>query len=62
MENILVDNDQVYYKIKVNGKLVGTQYTSEFLAEQAKIQLTEEEQGTAAIVPVNSQGLEVLLG
>lgn len=62
MNNVLVDNEQVYYKIKVKGKLVGTQYSSEFLAEQAKIQLSEEEQCSAAIVPVNAQGLEILFG
>ena len=61
-QNILTDNTNVYYAVKVNGMIVTQKFTSAQMAEQAKEQLSAEAKMLAEVVTVTSAGQELLLG
>lgn len=54
-------NDQTYYVVKVNGVAVTTP-TSQAIAEQHKAALPVDSQKLAEVVPVKSDGKEILFG
>ena len=54
--------DVVYYAIKINGQVVGPKHRSVFMAEQAIQQLSETHRSIAEVVPVTTDGKELLLG
>jgi len=63
MNNIITDDmDVVYYVIKVNGVAVSTTFAEKLVAEMAKNNLPEEQRLLAEVVPVTSDGKQVLLG
>ncbi len=61
-ENILTDSEQQLYAVSVNGKIVSPSYvTAQAAQDQIKL-LGEAHQSIAEVVPVTSDGLQVLLG
>ena len=62
MEQMLIDSEQVYYVIKVNGNVVSQPFTERMVAEMQKSQMPAETQLLAEIVPVTSDGRQVLFG
>ena len=62
MDNTITDsNDKIFYVIRVNGRVVSTQFTDRVVAEVAKQDLPPEQQVVAEVVPVTADGLELLL-
>ena len=61
-EEMLTNSDNVLFGIKVNGKLINEKYVNRILAEQAKLNLPENERLVAEIVAVTEDGKELLLG
>lgn len=61
MEHIKEEVDQVSYVVKVNGVAISTP-TSRALAEQQKNNLPEESRLLAEVVPVTSDGNQILFG
>ena len=55
------DQPTTYYAIKAHGVVSG-RYTHQILAEQAKQQLPENDRTSAVVVPVDSNGRELLFG
>jgi len=63
MDNMITDDmDVVYYVVKVNGVAVSTRFTERMMAEMAKNNLPEEQKMLAEVVPVTTDGKQVLLG
>jgi len=63
MNNMITDDiDVVYYVVKVNGVPVSTTFTERMMAEMAKNNLPEEQKMIAEVVPVTTEGKQVLLG
>ena len=62
MTNLMDDQSAIFYVVRVNGQDKSGKLTSQMLAEMAKSKLTEEEQMIAEVVPVNSNGQQLLLG
>lgn len=54
--------NELKYVVKVNGKVISRQFTSSQQAETFLSTLNESDQSIAQIVPVDTQGREVLLG
>lgn len=61
-QNILTDNNQTFYAVMVNGKLVSPRYATSALAEDKIKHLSEEHQVIAEVVPVTNNGQQILLG
>lgn len=56
------DNEtQTFFAVMVNGK-EKSRFTEKTLADNALIQLTEAEKATAVVVPVTSEGKQLLFG
>lgn len=62
MEQILTDNEQVKYVIKVNGNIVSPAFADRMVAEMRKSELPPETQMVAEVVPVTEDGRQVLFG
>jgi len=63
MNNIITDDmDVVYYVVQVNGIPVSTRFNERMMAEMAKNGLPEEQKMIAEVVPVTTDGKQVLLG
>lgn len=54
-------NDQIYYVVKVNGVAV-TPPTTQALAEAKRAELPKESQHLAEVVPVTTDGKQILFG
>lgn len=59
---MLTDNEQVMYAVSVNGQIVTQPCTTASAAEAQILQLSEAMQTSARVVPVTSDGRQVLLG
>lgn len=64
MEEMLTNDDPtvVQYVIKVNGIPVSAPFGDKMLAEMARNNLPEEQRMIAEVVPVTSDGKQILLG
>lgn len=63
MNNIITDDmDVVYFVVQVNGVAVSTKFSERMMAEMARNGLPEEQRMLAEIVPVTTDGKQVLLG
>ena len=63
MQNIITDSgDVIYYVIRVNGAAVSDRFENSMLAEMEKQNLPEEMKRIAEIIPVTSDGKQMLLG
>ena len=60
--NDLNEVEQTKYAVKVHGNIVSMAYSTPQQAEEAIKVLIEAHQSIAEVVPVTSQGLEILLG
>ena len=62
MKQFLTDNDDnIKYQVVVNGSVLAER-SSKHLAESFISQLTTEQQNIANIVPITSDGKQILLG
>lgn len=59
---ILTDNTVIYYIVRVNGQNMSVPFNSVQLAEMEKAKLPPDMQMIAEVVPVTSEGKELLLG
>ncbi len=63
MNNLIMDNgDVVYYVVKVNGVEISTRFNERLVAEMAKNNLPNEQKMIAEVVPITTDGKQVLLG
>jgi hypothetical protein len=63
MNNLITDDmDVVYFVVQVNGVPVSTRFSERMMAEMAKSNLPEEQKMIAEVVPVTTDGKQVLLG
>jgi hypothetical protein len=64
MEQVLTNDDPnvVQYVIKVNGVPVSAPFGDKMLAEMAKNNLPEEQRMIAEVVPITTDGKQILLG
>lgn len=63
MNNEIIENgDVVYYVLRVNGQNMTGKLESKMLAEMEKQKLSPELRELAEIVPVTSDGSQLLLG
>lgn len=63
MENILIDDENTLrYVVMVNGVEVSPRYQTPQLAEMQLINLAENQQAIAEVVPVTEGGAKLLLG
>jgi len=63
MNNIITDNmDVVYFVGRINGQEVTTRFNDRMMAEMAINNLPEEQKLLAEVVPVTTDGKQVLLG
>jgi len=62
MTQILNDNQQIYYVVRVNGSNITTPVTSRHVAETTLNSLPPETQALAEIVSVTTDGKEFLFG
>jgi len=63
VNNIITDDmNVVHYVVKVNGVEVSTRFGERMMAEMAKSNLPEEQKMIAEVVPVTTDGKQVLLG
>ncbi len=60
---VLTNDDtlQTFFAVMVNGK-EKFRFTEKFLAESALVQLDDDEKTSAVVVPVTSDGKQVLFG
>ena len=58
---MIEDNLQTFFAVMVNGK-EKARFNDKMLATAALTQLTEAEQTTAVVVPVTSEGKQLLFG
>lgn len=61
MENMIENNAQLKYVIKVNGKAVSKPFLSEAQALQHVVNLPQDQQPLAEVVPVTDDGKTLLL-
>ena len=62
-ENLITDASQeTYYAVSVNGAIVSPRYATPALAEDMIKLLSEAHQSIAEVVPVTSDGKQILLG
>ncbi len=61
-ENMIEDNDQVYYAVLVNGNISSHKFTTPAGAESQISMLSESDQATAEVVPVTYDGKQLLFG
>ena len=59
--NYIKEDEQIHYVVKVNGVAISSP-TTRSLAEQQKLNLPTESQALAEIIPVTSEGKQVLFG
>lgn len=60
---MVMDNGSVvYYVIKANGVNISPKFQNKMVAEMEKQKLSDDMKMVAEIVPVTSDGLELLLG
>jgi hypothetical protein len=59
---ILTDNTVIYYVVRVNGQDMSVPFSSAQMAEMEKAKLPPDTQMIAEVVPVTSDGKELLLG
>ena len=62
MNQILTDNQQIYYVVRVNGANITAPVTSKQVAESTLNTLPPETQALAEVVSVTSDGKELLFG
>ena len=63
MDQLLNDEvNTVEYVLKVNGVAVSGTFTDKMACEMAKLNLPEEQRMLAEVVPVTSDGKQVLFG
>ncbi len=63
MNNLITDSmDVVYFVVKVNGREVTTKFNDRMMAEMAIGNLPEDQKMIAEVVPVTTDGKQVLLG
>ena len=62
MNQILTDNQQIYYVVRVNGANITAPVTSKMVAESSLNSLPPETQSIAEVVPVTADGKELLFG
>lgn len=61
-KNMIADAEQTFYAVMVNGAIVSPRYASPGLAEDMIKLLGEAQQSIAEVVPVTSDGKQILLG
>lgn len=61
-QQLLNDDEQTYYVVKVNGLTVTQPVSTKFLAEMEKSKLPPEARLIAEVVQVTSDGRQVLFG
>ena len=61
-ENMIEDNDQVYYAVSVKGNICSHKFTTEAGAESQISMLSESDQVIAEVVPVTYDGKQILFG
>lgn len=59
---MLVNSEQTYYAVKMNGKIITLPVGDRLAAEQAKLNLPEDQRMIAEVVTVTADGQELLLG
>ena len=62
MEQMIKEEEQLKYVVKVNGAIVSPMYATPHLAEDAIKLLKDEHQAIAEVVSVTADGQEILLG
>lgn len=62
MQQMLHEVDEVKYVVRVNGVNVSIPFTSRMLAEQHIGNLPVDQQALAEVVPITTNGQQVLLG
>lgn len=62
MQNLINEQEQIRYVIKVNGQTVSVPFATKMLAEQHLGNLPQEQQVVAEIVIVTEEGKQVLFG
>jgi len=62
MENPISEVQEVKYVIKVHGKVVSVPFVTHQLAEAQVAHLSVDQQPFAEIVPITSEGKEILFG
>ncbi len=63
MNNMITDSgDVVYYVVKVNGVEVSKRFSERMMAEMAMNNLPAEQNLTAQVVPITTNGSHLLLG
>lgn len=61
-ENMIENNDQVYYAVSVKGNICSPKYTTSEGAESQIKLLSESDQAIAEVVPVTYDGKQILFG
>lgn len=63
MNNMITDDmNVVYYVVRVNGVEISTRFNERLMAEMAKNNLPKEQQMLAEVVPITTDGKQILLG
>lgn len=63
MNNMITDSgDVVYYVVRVNGVEVSKRFNARMMAEMAMHDLPAEQNVSAEVVPITTNGDELLLG
>lgn len=61
-ENMIENNEQVFYAVSVNGNICSPKYSTPAGAESQIALLSEAHQSIAEVVPVTADGKQLLFG
>lgn len=61
-QTVLAGGEVVYYAVKVNGKIVASNFLTHRAAESVVENFSEDRRMLAEIVPMTADGKEILLG
>lgn len=62
MSNIIKEQDDVRYVIKMNGNVISEQFANRAIAENAVMSMPADLRPSVTIVPVSPTGSEMLFG